>query len=51
MKLCKWLEKSRTETKILIKIDSACRNQQGNCNVVENSAQPFFYSIVIEFMQ
>ena len=36
-----------------IKIDSACRNQQGNCDEVENSARPFllFSSIVVKFMQ
>ena len=27
------------ETRIFIKMDSACRNQQGNCNEVENSAR------------
>ena len=30
------------ETRISIETDSACRNQQGNCNEVENSARPFF---------
>ena len=36
-----------------MKIDSACRNQQGNCDEVENSARPFLliFSIVVEFMQ
>ena len=29
------------ETMILIEVDSACRNQQGNCDEVENSARPF----------
>ena len=24
-------------------MDSACRNQQGNCDEVENSARPFFF--------
>ena len=30
------------ETRIFIEVDSACRNQQGNCDKVENSARPFF---------
>ena len=29
------------ETRIFIEMDSSCRNQQGNCDVVENSARPF----------
>ena len=29
------------ETRVFIEMDSACRNQQGNCNEVENSAWPF----------
>ena len=29
------------ETRTFIEMDSACRNQQGNCDEVENSAQPF----------
>ena len=29
------------ETRIFIEMDSACRNQQGNCDEVENSARPF----------
>ena len=29
------------ETRIFIEMDSVCRNQQGNCDEVENSAQPF----------
>ena len=29
------------ETRISIEMDSACRNQQGNCDEVENSARPF----------
>ena len=29
------------ETRIFLEIDSACRNQQGNCDEVENSARPF----------
>ena len=29
------------ETSIFIEMDSACRNQQGNCDEVENSARPF----------
>ena len=40
--------------RICIEMDSACRNQQGNCDEVENSARPFFcyfFSIVVEFMQ
>ena len=28
------------EMRIFIEIDSACRNQQGNCSEVENSARP-----------
>ena len=35
-------------------MDSASRNQQGNCDYVENSARPFFFfffGIVVEFMQ
>ena len=41
------------ETRIFIEMDSACRNQQGNCDEVENSARSFllFFSIVNEFMQ
>ena len=42
------------ETRIFIEMDSACRNQQGNCDEVEFSARPFllfFFSIVVEFMQ
>ena len=42
------------ETRIFLEIDNACRNQQGNCDEVENSARPFllfFFSIVVEFMQ
>ena len=42
------------ETRIFIEMDSACRNQQGNCDEVENSARPFllfFPAIVVEFMQ
>ena len=42
------------ETRIFIEMDSACRNQQGNCDAVENSAWSFllfFFSIVVEFMQ
>ena len=27
-------------TRIFIELDSACRNQQGNCTEVENSARP-----------
>ena len=38
-----------------IKMDSACRNQQGNCDEVKNSARTFFFllvfSIVVGFMQ
>ena len=41
-----------------MEMDNACRNQQGNCDEVENSAWPFFFfffffffSIVVEFMQ
>ena len=30
------------ETRIFIEMDSACRNQQGNGDEVENSARPFF---------
>ena len=30
------------ETRIFIEMDSACRNQQGNWDEVENSARPFF---------
>ena len=30
------------ETRIFIEMDSACRNQQGNCDEVENIARPFF---------
>ena len=30
------------ETRIFIEMDSACRNQQGNCDEVENSARPLF---------
>ena len=29
------------ETRIFVEKDSACRNQQGNCDEFENSAQPF----------
>ena len=29
------------ETRIFIEMDSACRNQQGNSDEVENSARPF----------
>ena len=29
------------ETRIFIEMDSACRNQQGNCGEVENSDRPF----------
>ena len=29
------------ETRIFIEMDSACRNQQGNCDEVENSARRF----------
>ena len=29
------------ETRIFIEMDSACRNQQGNCDEVENSDRPF----------
>ena len=29
------------ETRIFIEMDSACRNQQGNCDEVEHSARPF----------
>ena len=41
------------ETRSFIEMDGACRNQQGNCDEVENSAWPFllFFSIVVEFMQ
>ena len=39
------------ETRIFTEMDSACRNQQGNCDEVESSARPFFFSIVVEFMQ
>ena len=42
------------EMRIFIEMDSECRNQQGNCDEVENSARPFllfFFSIVAEFMQ
>ena len=41
------------ETRIFIEMNSACRNQQGKCDEVENSARPFllFFSIVAEFMQ
>ena len=31
------------ETRIFIEMDSACRNQQGNCDEVENSARPFLF--------
>ena len=37
-----------------IEMDSACRNQQGKCDEVENGARPFllfFFRIVVEFMQ
>ena len=30
------------EMRIFIEMDSVCRNQQGNCDEVENSARPFF---------
>ena len=30
------------EMRIFIELDSACRNQQGNCDEVKNSARPFF---------
>ena len=43
-----------SETKICIKMDSACRSHQGNCDEVENSARTVFlsyFSIVVEFMQ
>ena len=41
------------ETRIFIEMDSACRNQQGNCDEVENNAGPFCYSLALrfEFMQ
>ena len=29
------------ETRIFIEMDSACKNQQGNYDEVENSARPF----------
>ena len=29
------------ETRIFMEMDSACRNQQGYCDEVENSARPF----------
>ena len=29
------------ETRIFIEMDSACRNQQGNCDEVENSTRQF----------
>ena len=29
------------ETRILIEMDSACRNQQGNCGEIKNSVRPF----------
>ena len=29
------------ETRILIEMDSACRNRQGNCDEVENRARTF----------
>ena len=34
-------------------MDSACRNQQGNCDEVQNSARPvlLLLSILVEFMQ
>ena len=37
----------------LKEMDSACRNQQGDCDEVENSARPvcYFLGIVVEFMQ
>ena len=42
------------ETRIFIEIDSACRNQQGDCYEVENSAGPFslfFVYCCFYFMQ
>ena len=40
------------ERRIFIEMDSACMNQQGNCDEVENSVRLFcyFFSIVVEFM-
>ena len=37
------------ETRIFIEMESACRNQQGYCDEVENSPWPFllFFSIVV----
>ena len=35
-------KQSWPEMRIFIEMDSACRNQQGNCDEVENSARPFF---------
>ena len=29
-----------------MEMDSACRNQQGNCDEVENSARPFFLFVL-----
>ena len=34
------------ETRIFIEMDSACRNQQRNCDEVENSARPFFFFVI-----
>ena len=41
------------EKRIFIEMDSACRNQQGNCDEVENSARSFllFLQNLVEFMQ
>ena len=58
MKFCRRLEKITIDDHGLkrgffLEMDSACRNQQDNCDEVENSARPFlvFFSIVVEFMQ
>ena len=44
-----WNSAKSWETRIFIEMDSACKNQQGNCHEVENSAQPFslLFSIVV----
>ena len=40
MKYCCRLERPRPETRIFIEMDSACMNQQGNCDEVENTVVP-----------